>query len=251
VGALAYDACCLWCLGYPDQALKQSQESLTLAKELDHPYSLVDVLCYGGCLFNAMRRDTEAYYEYAEELKQLASDKLQGWLALGTWQRGAALAMLGQLEEGIAQMRAGLALQRSEVERCYRSTCLCSLAEAQAKAGRPEEGLATLAEAFAFVKETDERHWEAELYRLKAELMLAQGDEVEAEASLLKAIEVAHRQQAKSWELRATVNLSRLWQSQGKKAEARQMLEEIYNWFTEGFNSADLKEAKALLEKLE
>lgn len=250
VGALAYDACCLWCLGYPDQALKRSQEALTLAKELDHPYSLADVLCYAGCLFNAMRRDAESYYEYAEELKRLASDKVQGWLMEGIWRRGDALAMLGHLEDGIAQMRAGLALQQSQVERCYRSACLCSLAEAQAKAGRPEEGLSTLAEAFAFVEETDERNWEAELYRLQGELMLAQGDEAEAEASLLKAIEVARRQQAKSWELRAVMTLSRLWQRQGKEAEAQHILAKIYNWFTEGFDTVDLKEAKVLLGSL-
>ena len=101
--------------------------------------------------------------------------------------------------------------------------------------------------------ETDERHWEAELYRVRAELLLMQDDQAEAEASLRKAIEVARRQQAKSWELRAVMSLSRLWHSQGspgKKAEAHQMLAEIYSWFTEGFDSVDLKEAKVLLEEL-
>jgi predicted ATPase len=100
------------------------------------------------------------------------------------------------------------------------------------------------------VEETGERHWEAELYRLRGELLLAQGDETEAEASLHKAIEVARRQQAKSWELRAVITLSRLWQKQGKKAEARQILAEIYNWFNEGFDTPDLKEAKVLLDSL-
>jgi len=100
------------------------------------------------------------------------------------------------------------------------------------------------------VEETDERHWEAELYRLRAELLLMQGDDAEAEASFHKAVEVARRQQAKSWELRATVSLCRLWQKQGKVDEARQMLAEIYNWFTEGFDTPDLQEAKALLEEL-
>jgi len=253
VSALAYDALCLWCLGYPDQALERSQEALDLARELDHPFTLADALCYGGCMVNAVRRDAEAVKDYSEELERLASDLLGGWVSFAIRQRGEALAMLGNLEDGIAQMREGLAHKKGGVERCYQSGCLRSLAEAQAKAGQPEEGLTTLAEAFAFVEESGERHWEAELYRLKGDLQLAQGDEVEAEASLHKAIEVARRQHAKSWELRAMMSLSRLWQNQGapeKKAGAHQMLAEIYGWFTEGFDTPDLIEAKALLEEL-
>jgi predicted ATPase len=250
LSAQAYAACCLWCLGYPDQAARRSQKALALARALDHPYSLADILCFAGCLFNAMRRDAEALNDHAEELKRLANDKLQSWLVQRIWQRGEAMAMLGHLEDGIAQLREGLALQRSGAERAYRSGCFRSLAEAQAKTGHPEEGLATLAEALAFVEETDERHWEAELYRLEGELLLAQGDEAEAEASLHTAVEVARRQQAKSWELRAAMTLSRLWRSQGKKAEAYQMLAEIYNWFTEGFDTPDLIEARFLLDSL-
>nr|NIO71038.1 tetratricopeptide repeat protein [Anaerolineae bacterium] len=123
-------------------------------------------------------------------------------------------------------------------------------AEAYGKAGQAEEGLSVLAEALALVEKTGERYYEAELRRLKGELLLMQGDEAEAEASFDKAIEVARRQQAKSWELRATVSLCRLWRKQGRVDEARQMLAEIYGWFTEGFDTADLKEAKALLEEL-
>ena len=147
-------------------------------------------------------------------------------------------------------MREGMAAHQSVDVRLNLSRTLGSLAEAQAKAGQPEEGLATLAEALALVEQTDERYWEAELYRLRAELLLMQGDEAEAEASLQKAVEVARRQQAKSWELRATVSLARLWQKQGKVDEARQMLAEIYGWFTEGFDTLDLQEARALLEEL-
>jgi predicted ATPase len=251
VGALAYDACCLWCLGYPKQALRRSQEALALARELGHPFSLADVLCFAGCMFNSIRRDAQALRDDAEELMRLANEKgFPGWLGWATCFRGEALAMLGQVQEGMAQVREGMAALQSVDVRCYLPGTLHFLAEAQAKAGHPEEGLATLAEAFALVEETDERHWEAELYRLRAELLLMQGDEAEAEASFHKAIEVARRQQAKSWELRATVSLCRLWRQQGRMDEARQMLAEIYGWFTEGFDTPDLQEAKALLEGL-
>jgi len=249
--ALAYAACCLWCLGYPEQALSRSQEALALARELDHAFSLADVLGYGGCLFNAMRRDAPALKDHAEELMRLSDEKsFVGWLGMATHFRGAALAMLGQVQEGMAQMREGMAARQSMGVRLDLSAKLGSLAEAQAKAGQPEEGLATLAEALAFVEETNERHWEAELFRLRAELLLMQGDDAEAEASFHKAIEVARRQQARSWELRATVSLCRLWREQGRMDEARQMLAEIYGWFTEGFDTPDLQEAKALLKEL-
>ncbi|HSR34011.1 MAG TPA: AAA family ATPase [Anaerolineae bacterium] len=251
LSALAYDACCLWCLGYPEQALKQSQEALALARELDHPFSLADTLHYAGCLLNRMRQDGPALKDHAEELMRLSNEKgFPGWLAEGTSFRGEALAMLGQVQEGMAQMREGMAAMKSIDVRLFLPGTVRSLAEAQAKAGQPEEGLATLAEALALLEETDERHWEAELYRLRAELLLMQGDEAEAEASFQKAVEVARRQQAKCWELRATVSLCRLWQKQGKVDEARQMLAEIYGWFTEGFDSPDLRAARALLDEL-
>jgi predicted ATPase len=230
--------------------LKQSQEALALAGELGHPFSLADVLCFAGCMFNEMRRDAQALKDNAEELMRLANEKVPGWSEAGTLFRGEALAMLGQVQEGMAQIREVIAPYQSRGGWCYLPGRLRSLAEAQAKAGHPEEGLTTLAEALALVEQTDQRHWEAELYRLRAELLLMQGDEAEAEASFHKAVEVARRQQAKSWELRATVSLCRLWQEQGKREEARQMLTEIYGWFTEGFDTPDLKEAKALLEEL-
>jgi predicted ATPase len=250
LSALAYDACCLWCLGYPDEALRTSQQALALARELDHPFSLVDVLCYGGCLLNQMRRDARALKENAEELVRLAVETdFAGWVSFGTCFRGEALAMLGQVQEGIAQMREGIAA-RSIGERCHMTGVLRSLAEAYAKAVQPEEAVTTLDEALSLVEQTGERHWEAELYRLNGELLLMQGDEAEAEASFDRAVEVARRQQAKSWELRATTSLARLWKKQGKQEEAREVLSGIYGWFTEGFATADLVEAKALLEQL-
>jgi len=242
--ALAYDACCLWCLGYPEQALKRSQEALALARELGHPFSLADVICHAGGMFNRMRRDPQALKDHAEELMRLANDKVPGWSGAGPFLRGQALAEMGQVQEGMALMREhGTGIR-------YLPGRLCSLAEAQARSGHPEEGLTTLAEALAVVEETGERHWEAELHRVRAELLLAQGDDAEAETSLQKAIDVARRQSARSWELRATTSLARLWQKQGRTREARELLAQIYGTFTEGFDTRDLKEARALLDEL-
>jgi predicted ATPase len=231
--------------------LIKSQETIALARKLDHPFTLADALCFAGCLFNAMRRDWQSLSDYAEELKQLSNEiGLAGWLETGTCFHGEAVAMLGQVSEGIAQMRGGMAVNESISVRCSLLETVRALAEAQAKAGQPERGLTTLVEALTMVAETGERHWEAEVYRLRGELLLTQGDEAKAEASYHKAIEVARRQSAKSWELRVSIGLARLWHKQGKTNEAQQLLGEIYSWFTEGFDTPDLKEAAALLEEL-
>jgi predicted ATPase len=251
VSALAYDACCLWCLGYPEQAFKRSQQALALARKLDHAFSLADVLCYGGCLFNKMRRDVDALKDDAEELARLSEE--MGFLSFfetGVCYKGEALTRIGQVQEGMAQIRQGLAARQSMGARCNSSGILGALAEAQAHAGQPQSGLATLAEAFALIGETDEGYYEAELYRLRAELLLMLGDETGAEASFEQAIQAARRQRAKSWELRATTGLARLWRKQGKVNEARQALAEVYAWFTEGFDTPDLHEAQSLLGEL-
>jgi predicted ATPase len=254
MSALAYDACCLWCLGYPDQALKRSREALALAREFNHAFSLADVLCYGGCVVQEMRRDAPALKECAEELTQLLNDeRFPSWLGTEASYHGEALAMLGRIEEGTTLMRQGLARKHSTGARCASSGTLCALAEVQARAGQPEAGLTIMHQALALVEETDERYYEAELHRVRGELLRArraQGDEAEAEASFHKAIEVARRQQAKSWELRATLSLCRLLRQRGRVDEARQRLAETYGWFTEGFDTADLREARDLLEEL-
>jgi predicted ATPase len=160
------------------------------------------------------------------------------------------MARLGDLEAGMAIMREGIAAVEAADVRILRTGVICALAEAEANSGHPGKGLATLAEAHAFVEETGERLWEAELHRVQAELLRMLGDDTAAQVSYLKAIEVARRQNAKSWELRATTGLARLWQEQGKGKEARQILAETYNWFTEGLETPDLVEAKALLDGL-
>jgi predicted ATPase len=231
--------------------LIKSQETLALARELDHPFSLADALCFAGCLFNAMCRDAPALRIYAEQLLRLSNEiGLAGWSDIGSCFHGEAAAMSGQVSEGIMQIRQGMAASESISIRLNLVGALRALAEAQAKTDHPEGGLTTLAEALTLVEKTGERLWEAELYRLRAELLLMQGDDHEAEASFEKAIEVARRQSARSWELRASIGLARLRQKQGKTDKARQLLGEIYDWFTEGFDTPDLKEAKLLLGEL-
>jgi class 3 adenylate cyclase/predicted ATPase len=261
-------ASALWLCGYPDQALTRSQEALTLAQGLSHPLSLAVALHFAAYL-HLFRREGQAAQERAEALITLSRE--QGFalpLAWGTIYRSGALAEQGQLEEGIAQLRQGLAAYRATGAELQRSHYLGMLAEVYGNVGQPEEGLSALAEALAAVDTNGERFYEAELYRLKGQLTLQKlsvashqlpvtstqhpvpNTETEAEECFLKAIELARRQQAKSLELRAVMSLSRLWQQQGKKDEARQILAEIYGWFTEGFDTKDLQEAKTLLEEL-
>jgi adenylate cyclase len=248
--ALAQDACCLWCLGYPDQALRRSQEALSLAREFDHPFTVADVLFFSGCLFNSMRRDVPALKSGAEELLRLSNQKVPSWSCSADYMEGEAMTFLGEVEEGIARMREGMAVAESTDVHLNKSGTLRALADAHARAGHPGEGLATLEQALVFVEQTDERQWEAELHRMRGDFLRMLGDGVEAEDSYRTAIDIARGQQAKSWELRATTSLCRLLQKEGRQEEARRLLADIYGWFTEGFDTPDLKEAKALLDEL-
>jgi predicted ATPase len=173
-------------------------------------------------------------------------------LAFGTILRGWALTAQGEGANGIAQIHQGLAAYRDTGSEVHRPYFLSMMAEAYGNEGQPEKGLTVIVEAMAIVEKTGERHWVAELYRSKGELLLMnQGQKMgEAEECFRKALDAARSQCAKSLELRAAMSLSRLWQQQGKQEEAYKLLSEIYNWFTEGFDTADLKNAKALLEEL-
>ena len=251
LGAMAYEVCCLWCLGYPDQALERSEEALSLARKLGHPFTLADVLCFAGCLFHAMRRDGESLEMNAEELMRLSQERsLTGWFATGSRSQGEAFALQGKIQKGVKQAREGMEAMRSEKMWIYHSGTFAILAEVQSKAGNLDEALANLNEAFAFVEKTDERYWEAELYRLKGEILSKQGEDNCAEDSILKAIEISRMQSAKSLELRAVMSLCRLWKKQGKREDAHQTLTEIFNWFTEGFDTPDLIGARKLLGEL-
>jgi predicted ATPase len=166
--------------------------------------------------------------------------------------RGWALAQQGQAQAGIEQITQGLRAHRATGAELHRPYYLALLAEVQGTVGEPAAGLRVLTEALAVMDKTDARWYESELYRLKGALLLQQSssNQTEAESCFHQAILIAQNQQAKSWELRASTSLASLWQRQGKRAEAHALLAPIYGWFTEGFDTADLQDAKALLEAL-
>jgi predicted ATPase len=252
VTCLAYAANMLWCLGFPAQAVRRSQEALALAQPLSHPYSLAFAR-YWAALLHHRRREAPAVQAQAEALLTLAT--VQGfplWVGLGTCWHGWALAMQGQSEAALVQMRQGLVVVLAAGYMLARPLCLVLLAEAAGHVGQVEEGSRLLAEALVAFEASGRGDLLTETYRLQGELLLRQAapDTVQAEACFQQAIAVARHQQAKSWELRAAMSLSRLWQQQSKRAAAYDLLAPVYGWFTEGFDTADLQEAKALLEAL-
>jgi len=245
----------LWNLGYPDQAVVRVEEALTLARKLSHATSLVLALLFSG-LIHAMRGEGEAALKTADALVLLATEEgARLGMAWGICIRGRALIQQAQAEEGVRQLREGLASARATGAEVMQTYWLAAIAEGCARAGGTEDGLAAVTEALAAVERTGERLNEAELYRLNGELMLRLGSsdskvEEEAEKCFRPAIEIARKQRAKSFELRATASLARLRARQGRRDEGRTMLADIYGWFTEGFDTADLKDAKGLLEEL-
>jgi class 3 adenylate cyclase/predicted ATPase len=242
----------LWLLGYSDQALQRGHEAISLAQELAHPFSLAFALNWVATV-HQFRRDARATRERAEALIALSTE--QGfalWVAFGTVLRGWALAEQGGREEGMAQMHQGVAAWRAtgaEVDLPY---FLALLAEGNAKSGQVDDGLALIAEALVIAHRYTDIYWEPELHRLKGEFLLQQAvtKDDEAEAGFHQGLAVARRQQAKSLELRGAMSLARLWRRQGNREQARVLLAGVYDWFTEGFDTEDLRDAKALLAEL-
>jgi class 3 adenylate cyclase/predicted ATPase len=246
VCGLRHAAMTLWLLGYPDQALERSRDALGLAQKLSHPYSLVHALFYAAWV-HQQRGDRQAVEERMEAAVTLATEQgFTRWVVQGSVLQGWLLAQHGKGQEGILKMRQGATVVREQ------SHFAAPLAEAYGNAGQAEEGLRVVSEELARVHKIGERFYEAELHRVNGELLLRRAvpDEEQAETCFEKAIDVARSQTAKSLELRAAMGLSRLWQRQGRRDEAEQLLGEIYGWFTEGFDTADLIAAKALLDEL-
>jgi predicted ATPase len=244
----------LWLLGYPAQAVASSQAALALAQQLAHPHSL-QLALYWAAVLHHQRREVSLAQAHAEAAMSIAADQeFPQPVALAMPLRGWALAASGQGEEGIAQIQQGLAAYRATRATRDRPYYLALLAEASVPAGQTATGLAVVTEALTTVAKSAVRWWEAELHRLQGELLLHEGGVLDAAltaaACFHQALAIARRQDAKSLELRAAMSLVRLWQRQGKRAEAYDLLAPVYGWFTEGFDTADLQEAKALLEAL-
>jgi class 3 adenylate cyclase/predicted ATPase len=248
----SFAAWALWYLGYPDQGLARIGAAVTLAQQSAHPFSLSFVLSFAA-VFHQLRREGRATQERAEAAMSLATEQgFSLWAAYSSILRAWALAHQGQPKEGIEQLHQGLTAWRATQAEIHRPYFLMLLAEAYETMGQLEAGLTVLAEALTLVDKSGERWYEPELYRLTGALLLQQSADhhTEAQACFYQALDVARAQQAKSFELRAATSLCRLWQQQGRRDEARVLLAPIYGWFTEGFDTADLREAKALLEEL-
>jgi predicted ATPase len=254
----AFAAHNLWYLGYPDQAAQRNQEALTLAQELAHPYSSAGTFGLAATCA-ALRREWHRAEEWAEAVVALSCEhSFAYFLAWGMIMRGWALSAQGRHGEGLAQLQQGLEAYRTTGAVVLQTCWSALLAEALSKAGQAAAGLHVLDEALATIRTSGEHRSEAELYRFQGELLQQTGSggphaavgQSSPEACFQQALAIARQQQAKSLELRAAMSLARLWQSQGKRQEAYDLLAPIYGWFTEGFDTADLLEAKALLEEL-
>jgi predicted ATPase len=250
VSCRSYVALTLHLLGYPEQALQRSHEALALAQQLSHPYSQAVALLLAAGLYH-FRHEERTALKQAEAAMPFATEQgFVQWLAVGSIIRGWALAMQGYGMEGIAQMQQGLADWRATGAELARPLYTALLAEAYKNVADPAAGLRVLDEALALVHTNGECLLEAELHRLRGELLGQQGTQDQAEESLGRALAIARHQQAKALELRAAISLGRFWLRQGKRAAARDLLAELYAWFTEGFDIADLQEAQALLSEL-
>ena len=252
VGSHAFAAVTCWVLGYPEHALAHIHHALAVAHALAHPYSLAWVWCIAAWVAQ-FRREVRAVSAHAEAAVALATAQgFPQWAALGTIARGWAVAMQSQGEVGLALLRQGIAAWQATGSALGVSAFALWRAEVSAHLGHLEDSLQALDEALILGEQQEEHRWEAEICRLRGVVLLRQpgAPQAEAEAWFQRALDVARRQEAKSLELRAALSLARLWQQQGKRAEAHALLAPLYGWFTEGFDTADLQEAKALLEAL-
>jgi class 3 adenylate cyclase/predicted ATPase len=240
----------LFCLGFPDQALAQSNAAIVEARSLAHLTLSASSLGLGTRLLSLFGENA-ALEERADQLVAATTEQsFPFWRALGTIYSGWVTAKNGNVTEGISLLRSGLAAYRATGAEAWMPHNLALLAKACEIAGQIDEAVAQVDDALQIVERTGERWFAAELNRHRGELLLRQGHTEGAEESYRKALSIAEEQEAKLWELRAITSLARLWGEQDRRAEARDLLASVYRWFTEGFDTADLKEAKALLDEL-
>jgi tetratricopeptide (TPR) repeat protein len=251
-GCLSHNGLTLWHLGYADQAVERCNEAVVRARTHPNPNSAAAAQYFFNVVHLA-RGDTRAFQEGAEWVIEFCTRHgLAGWPLFARADLGRTLALQGCYEEGLAQVLQFVQVQQAIGFNIGRPAELCVLAELYYAGSRIDEAFATLAEASRAVELQDERLWEAEIHRLKGELLLKKhaGNSAVAQSCFEHAIEIASSRSGKSLELRATSSLARLLARQGRRDEGRTALREIYNWFTEGFDTADLKDAKALLDEL-
>jgi predicted ATPase len=252
VVCLGIGAHTLWYLGYPEQALQTSREACGRAEVMSHPLSLAMALSWAARV-HQLRGDALGTQERAEAVIDLArAQAFPQWAAQGTLLRGWARVELGDQRYGIEQILEGLRAWRATGAQSGVQWRLLLLADAYGQTGRADHGLTALEEALEVVQRTGDHRDEADIHRLVGKLML-QGTSprpAEAETRFRQAIELARGQQARSYELRASLDLARLWYSQSKCTEARQLLAPLYEWFTEGFDTFELQESKALLDRI-
>jgi len=244
----------LVCLGYVDQARLRRDEALADARPLG-PFNLAYALGHAGYGVNWAvegAKSAPTMLRCADELLAIANEQgFPVWIGIGSFVRGWCLSMVGQATAGLTPMLQGIATYRATGCNVGIPFFLTVLAEAYAMMGQPEEGLNQLAEAEKMLEATTQERWaEAEMHRMRGTLLLSMRKHAEAEDSLHQAIAVARSQSAKFWELRGAVDLARLWHDRGERTEARDFLAPIYGWFTEGFDTPVLQDAKALLDQL-
>ena len=237
-------------LGDPDRALEKSREALNLAREVSHPFSLAYALTFTSAV-HTWRGEGQSAQELADAAIALAREQgFPSWVAVGTFNRGYALAAQDEEEKGITQMSEGLAANRAVGARSSMTGLFSGLLPAYLKRGQTDEAAKLLTEGLELVEKDGQRYWEARLYEIKGKLMRIRGNDAEAEQNFRTSIRIAEGQGAESLKLSATTALARLLRDTGRRGEARTMLAEIYGWFTEGFDTADLMDAKALLDEL-
>jgi predicted ATPase len=239
----------LFCLGFPDQALAQSEPAIAEARRLAHPVTLAVTLGCGAILLSLVGDDA-ALDEWVDQLVAVTTEQeIPSWRALGTIHRGWVKVKNGDVTEGIFLLRNAMAAFRAIGAELFMPHYIALLASACELAGQIEEAVTLLDDGLKMGRTGE--HWlEAELNRHKGELLLRQGCSEAAEELYRKALSIAEEQEAKLWELRAAVSLARLRRDQGRQGEARDLLAPVYGWFTEGFDTPDLKDAKALLDAL-
>jgi tetratricopeptide (TPR) repeat protein len=240
-----------WLLGFPERAQSRMRESLELAEELGDRYSLAYALCFPGPIISeTCAGDTDTIVERGLEVATAGGFPL--WIAMGKVQRASLRHKDQRSEPALDELRESVAAIPQMGVHTITSYYSSLLARAYRRAGRNREGLQALDEAQASIDARGERWWEAEIQRLRGEILLSRSAENagDAEACFERALHISRNQEAKSLELRAAMSLARLWRRQGKGDEARRLLGECYAWFTEGFDTADLTEAKALLDEM-